>query len=32
MLDKYNQIMKERKDAGIVEEVPISSIRTAGKT
>ena len=32
MLDKYNQIMKEHKDAGIVEEVSISSIRTAGKT
>ena len=29
MLDKYNQIIKEQQDAGIMEEVPIP---TAGKT
>ena len=32
MLDKYNQIMKEQQDAGIIEEVPKYNIPTAGKT
>ena len=32
MLDKYNQIMKEQQDAGIVEEVPKHNIPPAGKT
>ena len=32
MLDKYNQIMKEQQDAGIIEEVPEYNIPTAWKT
>ena len=32
MLDKYNQIMKEQQDAGIIEEVPEYNIPAAGKT
>ena len=32
MLDKYNQIIKEQQDAGIMEEVPKYNIPTAGKT
>ena len=32
MLDKYNQIIKEQQDAGIIEEVPKYNIPTAGKT
>ena len=31
MLDKYKQIMKEKQDAGIIEEVPKYNIPTAGK-
>ena len=32
MLGKYNQIIKEQQDAGIIEEVPKYNIPTAGKT
>ena len=32
MLDKYNQIIKEQQDAGIIEEVPKYNIPVAGKT
>ena len=31
MLDKHNQIMKEKQDAGIIEKVPKYNIPTAGK-
>ena len=31
MLDKYNQIIKEQEDAGIMEEVPKYNNPTAGK-
>ena len=31
ILDKYNQIMKEQQEAGIIEEVPEYNISTAGK-
>ena len=32
MLDKYNQIIKEQQDAGIIEEAPKYNVQTAGKT
>ena len=32
MLGKYNQIIKEQQDAGIIEEVPKYNIPTAGNT
>ena len=32
MLDKYNQIMTEQQDAGIIEEVPKYNIPTTGRT